>query len=74
MADSVAHKVGIFKGLCNRTACRRPNAEYYNHSTHKYYCNHCAGKLNRRNPEALDLYGHALCTHGRREDSTHAED
>jgi len=27
---------------CNRTVCKSKNANYYNHSTQKYYCLLCA--------------------------------
>ena len=54
---------GIKNGRCNRTACQKPDAVYYNHSTMKYYCKSCADMLNEYNKkEAFELYGHKLCT------------
>lgn len=54
---------GEFNGLCNRTSCQSPNeVTWYNHSTRLYYCTDCAMLLNRVNPEAQLLFGHALCT------------
>jgi hypothetical protein len=56
---------GKFNGSCNRTACQKPNATYYNHSTRKYYCKKCANMLNDYNrKEAFELFGHDLCTKG----------
>lgn len=54
--------VGAYQGVCNRTVCRKPNATWYNHSTQKYYCKGCAMLLNRVNPDAVQLFGHQLCT------------
>ncbi len=54
---------GELNGLCNRKACLKPGAIYYNHSTKKHYCPSCADMLNDYNrPGAMDLYGHDLCT------------
>lgn len=56
---------GQYKGNCNRTACQKPNAIWYNHSTRKYYCEECAITLNRYNrQDAMEMFGHDLCTHG----------
>lgn len=53
---------GIFKGNCNRTACQKPNAVYFNYSTRLYYCASCAYTLNSANrPDANRLFGHELC-------------
>jgi hypothetical protein len=52
---------GDFKEECNRTACNNKNAVFFNHSTRKYYCFPCAALINRMNPEADEIYGHALC-------------
>lgn len=53
-------------GACNRTACQRPNTAYwFNHSTRKYYCRECAHWLNTdefNKRDAMNLYGHDLCT------------
>lgn len=59
---------GEFEGHCNRSACLKPGATWYNHSTRKYYCGSCAHDLNydsfnRR--EAMITYGHLLCTAGK---------
>lgn len=49
-------------GNCNRTACQRPGAVWYNHSTRKYYCPKCASLLNRFNDvDAQSMFGHDLC-------------
>ncbi len=48
---------------CNRAACNNQDAQWFNHSTRKYYCADCAAKLNKLNKvDALKLYGHDLCT------------
>jgi hypothetical protein len=48
---------------CNRTACNNQDAQWFNHSTQKYYCAECAAKLNEfNNADAMLLYGHPLCT------------
>ena len=53
---------GEIGGKCNRSVCSG-TATHYNHSTRKYYCAECAEWLNDMNrEEALDLYGHDLCT------------
>lgn len=52
-------------GSCNRTACQRPGADWFNHSTQAYYCRRCADWLNTDpvNREfAHRHYGHDLCT------------
>jgi hypothetical protein len=57
---------GEFEGECNRTSCDNKHAVYYNHSTRAYYCSHCAHIINSQNrTEAMDLYGHNLCTYGK---------
>lgn len=54
---------GMKNGNCNRTACQKPGAVYYNHSTEKYYCAECATMINDMNrTDAIRLYGHDLCT------------
>ena len=54
---------GEKNGSCNRTACQKPNAIFYNHSTRKYYCPDCASMLNRVNKSAaMEALGHDLCT------------
>lgn len=42
---------GKLNGNCNVTACQRPHAHWYNTVTQAYYCQHCALKINRANPE-----------------------
>ena len=37
---------GKKRGRCNVTACQSPGANYYNKSTKKYYCRHCADQIN----------------------------
>ena len=59
----IENPIGSYLGLCNRTACRAPKANWYNHSTRKYYCFDCAIMLNRENfIDAMRLFGHDLCT------------
>lgn len=53
---------GEYNGECNRAACSNEGARWYNHSTKKHYCDDCARIINEFNPEAHDIYGHALCT------------
>lgn len=35
---------------CYRSACRQPNATWYNSSTREWYCRSCALKINEFNP------------------------
>ncbi len=44
---------GTFNGPCNRTACQKPGATWWNISTRAYYCPSCAHILNRENGEGL---------------------
>lgn len=54
---------GTFNGKCNRTACQKPGAIYFNHSTRAYYCEECAEMINDMNrQDAYRLFGHDLCT------------
>jgi hypothetical protein len=57
---------GRYGGSCNITRCQRPNSAYwYNHSTRKFYCRHCAWELNNdsfNKRDAMEIYGHDLCT------------
>lgn len=53
---------GEFNGECNRTACNNNPANFFNHSTKKYYCGSCALKINEYHADAMRLYGHDLCT------------
>jgi hypothetical protein len=53
---------GVLNGLCNRTSCQEPGADWYNHATQTHYCGRCAAIINYHNHEdAQRLYGHALC-------------
>ncbi len=56
---------GLKGGSCNRQACQRPGANYFNHSTRAYYCKTCADWLNtdKFNREYAEKnFGHPLCT------------
>lgn len=56
---------GAYQGSCNRSACLKPGAYWYNHSTQRYYCTACAEWLNTdtfNKKDSMDLYGHDLCT------------
>jgi len=65
MGEQINLIKGDYNGLCNRTACQAPGAQYYNHSTEKYYCANCAETINRYNRAgALRLFGHDLCILG----------
>lgn len=58
---------GVYMGNCNRSACFRPGADWYNHGTSKYYCQSCAFMLNDdpfNKRDAMAMYGHDLCTKG----------
>ena len=37
---------GKRNGLCNRTACQKPGATFYNISTRAWYCPKCAEAIN----------------------------
>lgn len=56
----VEHKIG--KGmageLCNREACQKPGAYWYNNSTRMYYCAECAYLINK---EATRFHENTLC-------------
>lgn len=61
---------GLFGGSCNRRACQRPGADWFNHSTRRYYCRSCAHTLNTdpfNARDAQEMYGHQLCTEGKHE-------
>lgn len=58
---------GEYAGSCNRRACQKPGATWFNHSTRRYYCANCAWELNNdpfNKRDAQELYGHDLCTDG----------
>lgn len=57
-------EVGSFGGLCNRSACRAPGANWYNRGSLRYYCASCANWLNTdvvNAAEAQKLFGGTLC-------------
>lgn len=41
------HKGSVFGGICNRTACSRSHATFYNRGTYGYYCAEDAIGINR---------------------------
>lgn len=49
-------------GSCNRTACQKPGADYFNKSTEKYYCGPCADMINWSGGRAdcMKLFGTPL--------------
>ncbi len=54
---------GEYLQICNRTVCNNPLANFFNHSTKKYYCIECAMKINDANRhDAIRMFGHDLCT------------
>lgn len=61
---------GEYMGSCNRSACLKPKADWYNWGSQKYYCASCAHWLNCDEVNARDaqqMYGHTLCTMGTRD-------
>lgn len=63
-AHTTPNPKGLKGGNCNRTACQKPGATFFNHSTEKYYCLDCAMMINRANhADAMRIFGHALCTY-----------
>lgn len=61
---------GELNGLCNRSACLKPGANWYNHSTRLHYCGACAELINKVdhewplsfNSDAIRMFGNELCT------------
>lgn len=53
---------GMKDGHCNRSGCLQPGAEWFNHSTRKWYCGGCARLINLANPEFKRETGYPLCT------------
>lgn len=49
---------GKLHGACNRAACLLPGATYRNRLNGCYYCESCAGILNRAN---IDIPGGPVC-------------
>lgn len=43
---------GLKFGSCNREACQRPGATWFNRGTDKYYCENCAYSINSANRDA----------------------
>jgi hypothetical protein len=59
---------GEYLGSCNRSACLRSGAHWYNHGSLAYYCANCAMDLNYdtfNKRDALENWGHLLCTEGK---------
>lgn len=51
-------KGAVFGGICNRTACDRRGATYFNAGTFGYYCADCANGVNfnpRRPPLCVQV-------------------
>jgi hypothetical protein len=42
---------GRYLGSCNRKACLRPGANWFNRETRAYYCRRCAWLINTGNPD-----------------------
>lgn len=49
---------GALFGLCNRSACLRPGAAWFNTSTRAYYCQPCAKDITRF---AKRVAGYHIC-------------
>jgi hypothetical protein len=65
MTDDFTTK-GDYLGLCNRSACLRPKADWYNVGSLAYYCEECARMINM---DGCRRYGHPdLCFKGRKEE------
>lgn len=63
MDEQIPSVKGMYGLVCARTGCENENATWYNHSTHWYYCDECAKKINDINRnDAIRLFGHDLCT------------
>ncbi|RUU78223.1 hypothetical protein [Mesorhizobium sp. M7A.F.Ca.MR.362.00.0.0] len=45
--NHAGHKGSVFGGVCNRTACNRTHAEFYNRGTYGYYCAEDGIAINR---------------------------
>ena len=50
---------GAFDGLCNRNACLRPGARWFNEVTQAHYCEDCATQINHYS--RIDC-GRNICT------------
>jgi hypothetical protein len=42
VSETLKSDKGKLRGSCNRTACQRPGATWFNTSTRAYYCQPCA--------------------------------
>jgi hypothetical protein len=56
----------VWGGLCNRSACLKPGARWWNFGSHAYYCESCAYWLsedvvNKRDAEETWGKGKRLC-------------
>jgi len=61
--NTLVPEKGDYSGECNRTACNKQPAVFYNHSTRKHYCLACARTINQYNhKDAMEMFGHELCT------------
>lgn len=52
---------GDFEDGCYRKSCTNMISDWYNHSTHKYYCRKCANQINKFNQEFKEQNGYNLC-------------
>lgn len=49
---------GKYNGNCNRTACQKPGATWFNLNTSAFYCASCGMDINRAcERDHIDLYG-----------------
>lgn len=49
---------GIYGGNCNRTACQKPRATWFNLNTSAFYCAECGMAINRAcERDHQELYG-----------------
>jgi hypothetical protein len=61
---------GDYKDTGNISRCDNTDAEWYNHSTKRYYCKSCAMRLNSdpfNYRDAQRLFGHNLLAFGNNE-------
>jgi len=49
---------GHYNGSCNRRACQKPGARFYNKGTNAYYCAECARLIN---DACRDMHPEGLC-------------
>jgi hypothetical protein len=55
---------GHYNGSCNREACQKAGAIWYNRSTRAYYCAECAMSINSYHHDVQP----PLCSRGEHED------